>query len=52
MMKAQLAPDPPQVHPIHIHLQGLLADFLRISSGFGIGCVFTLAVHTQIPLST
>jgi len=52
MMNAQMPPDTPQVHPIYIQLQGLLAHVFRIASRFGLWRVFALTVHAQIPLGT
>src|SRR5258708_6458610 len=38
----------PEVHPIHIQLDRLLADFSRIALFFRFGRIFSLAVSTPI----
>ena len=52
MMNAQVPSNPPQVQSIYIHLQSLLAQFVRIASGFGLWSVLATTVHAQIPLRT
>jgi hypothetical protein len=52
MMNAQMPPNATQVHPVHIHLQGLLAHVFRIASGLGLWSVLAATVHAQIPLGT
>jgi hypothetical protein len=50
MNTAKLSPDPAQIHPIHIHLHGSLANFIAVAMNFGGGSVLVTAVHTAIPL--
>ena len=51
MMKTQMASNSPQVHPVHIQLEGFLAHFLGVCPGLGIGCVLDLAEHAAIALA-
>jgi len=51
MMKPQMASNSPQVHPVHIQLEGFLAHFLGVCPGLGIGCVLDLAEHAAITLA-
>jgi len=51
MMKAQMAGNATQVHPVHIHLDRFLTHFCGIGPGFGFGRVLDLAVHAAVPLT-
>jgi hypothetical protein len=50
-MKTQMAGNPAQVHPVHIHLDRLLPNFFWIFSGFGFRGVLDLAELSAIPLA-
>jgi hypothetical protein len=51
MMKAHMAGNATQVHPVHIHLDRFLTHFCGIRPGFGFGRVLDLAEHTAVPLT-
>ncbi len=51
MMKTQMAGNATQVHPVHIQLDRLLADFFRIGPGLGFWGVLDLTEHAAIALA-
>lgn len=51
MMKAHMAGNATQVHPVHIHLDRFLTHFCGIGPRFGFGCVLDLAEHTTVSLT-
>ena len=51
MMKAKMAGNPTQVHPVHVQLERFAAHFFWVRPGFGVWCVFDLAEHAAIALA-
>ena len=51
MMKAQMAGNPAQIHPVHVQLQRFLADFVGIGPSFLFRGVLDLTEHTAKALA-
>ena len=51
-VNTEMTPNASQVHPVYIHLQGLLANFVWIASRLWFRCVFSTTDHAAIPLTT
>jgi len=51
MMQTKMPPDPSQIHPVDIHLDGFLARFQIITAGFLHGRVLASALHAFITLT-
>jgi hypothetical protein len=50
MVNAQMTPDAPQVHAIHVHSDGLLSDFIRVAMLFWLRRVFAATMHAPVSL--
>lgn len=52
MIHTEVAGDAAQIHPIHIHSDGLLAEVIGIALLFGVWCVATLAIFAAVALAS
>jgi len=51
VMDAQMAGNPAQVHPVHVHLDRFPTQLFRIGPRLGLGSVLDLAEHAAITLT-
>ena len=51
MVKAKMASNSAQVHPVHIQLERFPAHLFWVGPGFGFWCVLDLAEHAAITLA-